>query len=203
MPYTIYLRRNTINGMCYIGQTQKTIDERWDGGHGYIAYRGSLLGKAIQEYGKDVFEHIVLCVVETAQEADEAERKYIHEYNSLEPNGYNTTTGGQKGYQASERYKNKITSSSPHKPKSEAFKKAMSERMKAKWQDPTYREITSNRLRENSKQIAENKEQYFTEERRARQSAMGKALWSNASQEKKERMLSGIKKGGDVDGKND
>ena len=55
---TIYLHRNKINNKVYIGQTIQSPEERWKNGNGY---KGCYyFYNAIQKYGWDNFEHIIL-----------------------------------------------------------------------------------------------------------------------------------------------
>ena len=46
-------------------------------------------------------------IADDQDELDELETKYIEEYNSLVPNGYNLDTGGKKGYKVTNETKNK------------------------------------------------------------------------------------------------
>ena len=81
----IYKITNLINGKSYIGQSIH-IERRW-GEHCQPSAK-SLIGKAIQKYGKEKFSFQVLeeC---TPDLLDEREEYYIHLYNSVIPNGYN------------------------------------------------------------------------------------------------------------------
>ena len=56
--YTIYCHRNKINNKAYIGQTCQTTTRRWREGEGYI--NCSYFYAAIQKYGWNNFEHIIL-----------------------------------------------------------------------------------------------------------------------------------------------
>ena len=154
--YTVYMHRNKTNGMCYIGQTRVSLSTRWGRGSGYRADRGNLLGKAIQEFVWDSFEHIVLETGLTKEMADEAERKYTREYNSVTPNGYNTDSGGRKGNKKSalvvEHFKER-----PTYVRTEETNKKTSEALKRKWQDPEYRAVNTMHLAENSRKIAARK----------------------------------------------
>ena len=200
--YTIYMHRNKTNGMCYVGQTRQKPEDRWDWGCGYKAKRGSLLGAAIKEFGWGNFEHIILETGLTAEEANAAERKYIAEYNTITPNGYNTESGGKIGYKFSEYIIEKERNRKPWT-LSEETKKKMSEARKRKWQDPEYRAKITPHLKANSEKIAANKDKYYTPERRAKQSEVGKRTWEESSEEKKARMLSGLKRrcGNEQDGR--
>lgn len=90
----------------YIGQANNYIsgskphgtDGRWKS-HLYEAYHRCdggclLLGRAIQRYGESAFLVKTLCDV-PCQELDEKETFYVESFNTLKPNGYNLTKGGQ------------------------------------------------------------------------------------------------------------
>lgn len=154
--YTVYVHRNKENGMCYVGQTRLSLSTRWGRGSGYRAERGNLLGKAIQEFGWDAFEHIVLETGLTKEMADEAERKYTKEYNSVTPYGYNTDSGGRKGNKKSDLVKSHLVDR-PTYERTDEHKRKMSEALKRKWQDPEYRAVNTMHLAENSRRIAERK----------------------------------------------
>lgn len=95
--YTIYLHKNKINNKVYIGQTiQNNLNDRWKNGLGYKTC--TYFYYAIQKYGWDNFEHIVLEQSDnwTQEELDQREQYYIHLYQSNNPQyGYNITKGGQ------------------------------------------------------------------------------------------------------------
>ena len=56
---------------------------------------GVAILQAIQIYGKSNFIREILCFCDTLKEANDNEIKYINEYNTLAPNGYNISpTGG-------------------------------------------------------------------------------------------------------------
>ena len=91
MKIYIYKITNKINGKIYIGQhKQTTIKENVD------RYLGSgiLIKKAQDKYGKENFTKEI---VEYCNEEDVNDREvyWIRFYNSITPNGYNITKGGQ------------------------------------------------------------------------------------------------------------
>lgn len=94
MIYTIYLHRNIINNKVYIGQTCQKPKDRWKNGSGYVTCK--YFYSAIQKYGWDNFEHIILEQQECTQDiANEIEKYYIEKYDSTNPKkGYNITNGG-------------------------------------------------------------------------------------------------------------
>ena len=94
--YTIYMHKNKINGKVYIGQTCQELSARWKNGDGYRSC--TAFYRAIQKYGWDNFEHIVLCTNLTLEEANEKEAELIEQYHSRnKEHGYNIRAGGSKG----------------------------------------------------------------------------------------------------------
>lgn len=92
MNMIIYKVTNLINGKCYIGQTSRKLEVRWK------AHLGSshctALHNAILKYGKDSFMVEQIDSAETQEELNEKEIYWIKFYNSLSPNGYNLSIGG-------------------------------------------------------------------------------------------------------------
>lgn len=86
---TIYMHKNKINNKCYIGQTVKNPPEkRWQGkGSGYTN-KNTRFFRAIQKYGWDNFEHIILETKIPLSELNHRENYYINLYNSIN-DGYN------------------------------------------------------------------------------------------------------------------
>lgn len=95
----IYVIRNKINDKVYIGQTTMTVQSRFQHhlsskpeSHHYQA-----ILCAIRKHGKENFWVETLVEgIETHEELDRLEEKYIAEFNSMKPNGYNLCPGGQK-----------------------------------------------------------------------------------------------------------
>lgn len=96
MIHTIYAHINKINNKVYIGQTIQEPEKRWKKGKAYKPC--TLFYAAIQKYGWDNFDHVILEQNEMSQqEADEKEQYYINQYDSLNPKkGYNINQGGYK-----------------------------------------------------------------------------------------------------------
>lgn len=95
--YTIYAHVNKQNGKMYIGQTCQTdLTRRWTGGNGYKECPHFYA--AIQKYGWDGFDHVILQTGLTAEEANAYEQGYISffETNTVEK-GYNIQDGGYVG----------------------------------------------------------------------------------------------------------
>ena len=85
----IYLITNKVNGKQYVGQ------HHYDGEGMDVSYKGSgvLLRQAYKKYG---VENFTMEVIEYCSDAslDSLEVKYISDYNTKTPNGYNLTDGG-------------------------------------------------------------------------------------------------------------
>lgn len=93
--YTIYMHRNKMNGKIYIGQTcQEPIEKRW--GKDGKNYKGCpYFYSAIQKYGWNNFEHIILEQNLTKEQANEREKFYIKNLDTCNRKfGYNIKIGG-------------------------------------------------------------------------------------------------------------
>lgn len=91
----IYLITNDINDKVYVGQTSRSVEERfkehkWDSRN---IHHPSQLHKAIKELGMEHFSVVTLEEVELEQ-LDDREKYWIKEYDSINK-GYNMTLGGQ------------------------------------------------------------------------------------------------------------
>ena len=98
--WIIYMHKNKINGKVYIGQTRQDPQERWRNGNGYKS--SVIFFKAIQKYGWDNFEHIIIEKdISTREEANEREKYWIKFYDCCvldgKDKGYNSDRGG-KGF---------------------------------------------------------------------------------------------------------
>lgn len=90
------MHKNKINGKIYIGQTGTSVNKRWQNGKGY---KGCLLfERAINKYGWDNFEHIIVADNLTKEESSKMEKDLIALYHSNNPQkGYNISIGGESG----------------------------------------------------------------------------------------------------------
>lgn len=126
----IYVITNCETNMRYVGQT---LSHRKNRGKyrpfGYIGrYNDHMsealcntkkkqcvyLNNAIRSYGRDAFQ-IELILVCQKHELDTYERKYINEYDTLCPNGYNLTIGGKVFKQQNIYSDNVIQTNDPKK----------------------------------------------------------------------------------------
>lgn len=105
--WIIYCITNTENNKKYVGQTTKTLQERWKGHiaesnnksvQGYV----TVFKRAIRKYGIDKFKLEILEEnIETAEDANEKEIMYIREHKThVNYGGYNMTVGGAPAEEA-------------------------------------------------------------------------------------------------------
>lgn len=83
----------TPSGKRYIGQTRNDPQKRWGNGRGYSSQ--PYFKRAIDKYGWDNIEHVVLCSVSNQEYADFLERWFIERWDTTNPDkGYNCAKGG-------------------------------------------------------------------------------------------------------------
>lgn len=100
--YCVYCHLNKINNKRYIGLTGEiNPSKRW-GSNGINYSSCTCFYNAIKKYGWNNFEHIILKTNLTREEAEYWEKEYIKIYNTISPNGYNLTYGGESKKEISE-----------------------------------------------------------------------------------------------------
>ena len=94
--YKVYVHVNKINGKIYIGQTCNSLSIR-AGRKSGIGYKHSThFYNAIQKYGWENFEHIILIDSLSLEMANIIEEELIKKYNSMDRKiGYNMMSGGK------------------------------------------------------------------------------------------------------------
>ena len=97
----VYAITNNTNGKRYVGQTIRTLQERWTE-HCKKTSDCSAIANAIQKYGKECFTISTLHIANFIEELNKKEQEFIKEFNTLKPNGYNLTTGGLNYLRSSE-----------------------------------------------------------------------------------------------------
>lgn len=117
--YTVYMHI-CPNGKKYVGITNKNPQRRWrNGGYGY---KTQPFYNAIIHYGWENIEHKILLQNLTQEDAQFKEMEYIQKYNSLFPNGWNFTEGGEYNV-LSQFSKNKLSNTQIERFKDEKNKK--------------------------------------------------------------------------------
>lgn len=90
--YIVY-KHTCPNGKCYIGITGRTLELRWNYGHGYDT---QFFGKAVKKYGVENIKSEILHENLTYEEALAKEIEEIANHKSNNPHfGYNCTIGGE------------------------------------------------------------------------------------------------------------
>lgn len=145
----IYKITNKINNKQYIGQTTKKRASDRFSQHRYLARHlnaeksNSYLHKAMNAYGVDNF------IFELIEEIDnsllnEREQYWIQQLNTLAPNGYNLTNGGEGTQKFSrpqsieEKEKRKKSNQQFYENHPEA-KEQLAQRTRKLWEDENYR----------------------------------------------------------------
>ena len=108
--YTVYMHINKLNQKKYIGITKNDVYKRWRNG---LNYKSCIaLNNAIQKYGWDNFEHIIVKKELSKEDAEELEIELIRNYDSANSKyGYNIQYGGNSIGKHSEETKKKISDS--------------------------------------------------------------------------------------------
>lgn len=104
----VYKIQNKLNGLVYIGKTTVKALRRWANHLTTAKSSTTHIGRSLNKYGKDAFTFEVIDIAENELSLSSKESFYISYYNSLSPNGYNLTTGGE-GSTLSEETKEKLS----------------------------------------------------------------------------------------------
>ena len=133
--YIVYMHISP-SGKRYIGITSQEPKKRWNNGKGY---KGQIFYNAINKYGWDNIEHIIIAKELTKEEAEWLEIELIREFDTTNPSkGYNVTKGGEgtSGYKPTDEQRQKHSErvSGENNPMfgrqhTEEWKQNMSERM--------------------------------------------------------------------------
>lgn len=114
------------NGKRYVGITGQKVERRWRKGLGYSA--NVRLTRAFKKYGWDSVRHEILLTGLSLEEAAEAEKNLIAEWDLLNENvGYNLAPGGICSVHTEET-KKKIGAASKGRKHSNEFKSWISEK---------------------------------------------------------------------------
>lgn len=95
--FTIYLRRNKVNGKCYVGQTSNFKRREYEWKCMKAIYANDYISNDRAKYGLDNFTVEVLATADNREDAWELEKRFINDFNTLWPNGYNLAKGGCSG----------------------------------------------------------------------------------------------------------
>ena len=127
----VYKVTNSITAKAYIGQTTRTLEERWtEHCKPALKYR-SALSSAVQKYGKENFTIEELGTADTQGELDTLEKSMIEKHTTLAPNGYNLKEGGLGGA-LGQGAKDKLSRANKGKTLNSEAKQKMSAALKGK-----------------------------------------------------------------------
>jgi group I intron endonuclease len=109
--YAIYIITNLLNAKQYVGIT-KDLKKRW-GQHKTLNGSAPALHAALKKYGKENFALTHIADAFDSECACAIEQMLIKDHNTLSPNGYNLTLGGEgvHGIKLATSHKEKIKSS--------------------------------------------------------------------------------------------
>jgi group I intron endonuclease len=157
-------KHTSPSGKVYIGITSQKPEKRWANGAGYK--NNQYFNRAIQKYGWSSFDHEILFVNITKEDAVSKEKELINLYKSNNPLfGYNISSGGEGGAEGivvsdkerlrrSEHAKTYIGSNNPNygnhklagesnpffgKEHSEQTKQLLSDLAKERWNNEEYK----------------------------------------------------------------
>ena len=132
--YKVYVHISP-NGKRYYGITCQKVERRWKNGKGY--YKNEYFTNAINKYGWDNFEHIVIARGLTEEEAKWIKIKLIREWDTKNPEyGYNEN---HKGNAQTEKAKKKISEANKGNTHTEEAKKKISKTHEGKPQTEEHR----------------------------------------------------------------
>ena len=121
---------NKTNNKKYIGITSQKPEYRWKNG---LGYQSQYFARAIEKYGWDGFDHIILCEDLEEDEAKEMEIKLIAEHKSNDAEyGYNHSIGGDgttKYYTDEERQQARLESHARSRAKTKADPKKYQQKL--------------------------------------------------------------------------
>lgn len=134
MTGTIYLITNTVNGKQYVGQTWRTLEQRWQEHRYKASSKDTAIANAIRKYGADAFTiNVIFEKVAISQWLlDIMEESAIKVYDTLSPKGYNLDTGGKGGRCVTESTRKKLSENAKNRTYSQKTRKKMSDSAKCR-----------------------------------------------------------------------
>lgn len=128
----VYRITNTFNDKIYIGQTTRTVEQRFKE-HMDSPY---LIGIAMRALGVENFTIEVIEECETQEQLNEREIAKIAEYGCMAPNGYNLTEGGEGGSPCEETVEKIRASINAYYEEHPEARDRISAEQKARFSDP-------------------------------------------------------------------
>ncbi len=136
--HLVYLHRNKINGKCYVGETSQKPTARW-GSQGQNYRQQECFYNAIQKYGWDNFEHIILEENIPTELISEREAYWAGYYHAIAPEGYTLKTGIGDQIITSEEFSKMRSRISKEVWQNPEYRKKISDARKKEWENPEVR----------------------------------------------------------------
>jgi len=138
----VYLTTNLVNGKQYVGSHKGDIDDNYLGS-------GKILLNAIKKYGSKNFKRKIIKECNSLDNL-KLETKYISEYNTLVPNGYNILkNGGHVNW--TPELRQRLSDKNKGKILSKEHKKKIGDSLRNKKRDPKIgKKISETRIKNNS-----------------------------------------------------
>lgn len=143
--FHVYLIKNSENDKLYVGVTTKGYEQRFST-HKYQSRKNgrcSALYAAMRKHGDEKFSVELLEVCSSFENMNERERHWIKELNTMSPNGYNLTDGGDAGVLVPESME-KVRAKLIGRPIHEKTRQAVID----SWTDPESRAIRLEKIKE-------------------------------------------------------
>lgn len=173
----IYYCLCTANNKGYVGQTNN-LHRRIVNNHIKDLKTNQHKNKSWQyswnKYGEETFIWVILEECEHNEIMNDREQFWINELNTLEPVGFNMTTGGDKNFTYSEEQIQKLKDKW-----TEARRIENGKRSKEYWNSLS---------KEEQKEFGQKISDAFTDERKEKMSKYKKEFWENLSDEKRQAM---------------
>lgn len=147
---TVYQIVNNVNGKIYIGQSSNT-EERWyRHSVDYKRIKEKYLYRAMRKYGFENFEFSILEENISLDNINAREQYWINSKNSMVPNGYNMTNGGEGTFRTiTEETREKLRQSAKNQVITDETRKKMSDNQTRRFSNPEERKIMSEKLKSN------------------------------------------------------
>lgn len=137
----IYILENDVNSKLYVGQTLDL--EKRKRTHFSDSSRTWAIKAAIEKYGADNFDFVILEACFSEEELNRKERHWIRNLKTIAPFGYNLKEGGKSG-RPSKIVRDKMSASRRGKKLSMSHKQAIGASLKGRVVSDTARQKISN-----------------------------------------------------------
>ena len=141
--FTVYIHENKSNGKKYVGITGRPVEVRWGKeGRGY--HKSRYFFNAINKYGWDNFNHKIVAVNLTSEEAKQMEIRLIKKYKTINSQfGYNLMAGGQ-GNVPNDEVRKRMSDSQKRVWEDESYRRSMIKTRREIGEDKEFKKLVSN-----------------------------------------------------------